>query len=400
MAETDGRQRWRLFAAALAVTVGVLWAGFLVAAAVASGENTDFMVYRGSVQSMLSGGSLYDFLLTGHTAQDLGFTYPPFAGVFLAWIGVGPLSAALLVWSLVQVASCVALAAIVWRRTPAAGGSTWLAIGVAASALVVTEPVSHGISIGQVSLVVVLLVVADLVVPPRWRGVLTGVAAAVKLIPLVFLPYYLLTRQWRAARNLGLGFAGATGLAFVLLPADSVRYWTDLVLRTGRVGEASARRNASLLGLLSHAGLTGTTLTLVWLGLGAVVCVVAFWRALRHHRRGEELAAILVVGVLSAVISPISWPHHLVWAPLAALYLVRGGPGWARAAGVVLWLAYLVNTPLMGFDDAAPDWLRWPEALIPLSLVALAVLGLPSRPADSARGVREREPERARPEAA
>ncbi|MCA0296201.1 MAG: glycosyltransferase 87 family protein [Actinobacteria bacterium] len=398
MAETVGRQRWWLFAAALAVTLGVLWAGFLAAAAVASGENTDFMVYRGSVQSMLEGGSLYDFLLTGHTAQDLGFTYPPFAGVFLAWIGVLPLSAALLVWSLVQLASCVALAAIVVRLVPGAGGSSWPTIGVAASALVVSEPVSHGISIGQVSLVMVLLVVADVVVPARWRGVLTGVAAAVKLIPLVFLPYYLLTRQWRAARNLGLGFAAATGVAWLLLPADSLQYWTDLVLRTGRVGEASARRNASLLGLLSHAGLTGTALTLVWLGLGAVVCVLAFRRAVRHHRRGEELAAILVVGVLSAVISPISWPHHLVWAPLAALYLVRGGPRWARVAGVVLWLAYLVNTPLMGFDDTAPDWLRWPEALISLSLVALAVLGLPGSAAGDAPPVRE--PERARPEAA
>jgi alpha-1,2-mannosyltransferase len=129
--------------------------------------------------------------------------------------------------------------------------------------------------------------------------------------------------------------------------------------------------------MLAHLGLDGSALQLVWLGLAAVIGALALWRAARHHRRGEELAAVLVVGVLSTVLSPISWPHHLVWASLVAIWLVLAAPRWAKALGAALWLGLVVGTPLMGFDDAAPAWLAYPEALVTLALVAVAVLGLP-----------------------
>lgn len=381
MAEAGRWTRWQVLAALLAIGVAAVFAVLLLVAMLANPEHTDFMVYRGSVQTMLEGGSLYGYSLNGQVDQGLGFTYPPFAGLALVWIGLVPLPVGLVVWTLAQLAFCVLLALIVWLRTPASGrvgpAESRLAVGVIAAALLLGEPVTHGTSIGQVSLAVVLLVVADAVLPDRWRGVLTGIAAAIKLTPLVLLPYYLVTRQWRAARNLGLGLAGATALAFAVLPGDSLRYWTSLVFATGRVGEVSARRNKSLLGMLAHLGLDGPALPLVWLGLAAVVAALALWRAARHHRRGEELAAVLVVGVLSTVLSPISWPHHLVWASLVAIQLVLSPPRWAKALGVVLWLGLVVGTPLMGFDDVAPAWLAYPEALVTLALVAVAVLGLP-----------------------
>jgi alpha-1,2-mannosyltransferase len=373
--------RWQLFAGLLAKTVGLVFAVLLVLAAVRNPNATDFAVYRGSVQSMLAGGSLYGFELTGHTAANLPFTYPPFAGLLLAPIGALPLEAGFLAWTLLQLLGCVLLAVLVFRGSPRRlrrpPAEERISLGLVLVALLLSDPVVHGVAVGQVSLLLVVLLVLDNLVVGRWRGVLTGIAGAVKLTPLVFLPYYLVTRQWREARNLGIGVAGATGLAFVVLPADSVRYWTELVFSTGRVGDVASRRNKSLLGMLAHWGLTDGVQVIVWLVLAAAIAGLALWRAARHHRRGEGLSAVLVVGVLSTVVSPISWPHHLVWASLAGVHLVLTGPRWARWLGAGLLVLLFANTPLMGYDDTAAAWLVHAEGLVTWGLVALAVLGFP-----------------------
>jgi hypothetical protein len=52
---------------------------------------------------------------------------------------------------------------------------------------------------------VVLLALADAVgaVPSRWRGVLVGIAAAVKLTPLLFVVFFLLAGRRREAAPVG-----------------------------------------------------------------------------------------------------------------------------------------------------------------------------------------------------
>ena len=56
---------------------------------------------------------------------------------------------------------------------------------------------------------------------PRWpRGILVGIAAAVKLTPAVFLLFFLLRRDLRSAARAGLSFAACTGAGFALAPRD------------------------------------------------------------------------------------------------------------------------------------------------------------------------------------
>src|SRR5262249_33688011 len=70
---------------------------------------------------------------------------------------------------------------------------------------------------------------------PRWpRGVLVGIAAAVKLTPGVFLLFFLLRRDLRSAARAGLAFAACTSAAFALAPHDSLRYWTQVAYQPAR----------------------------------------------------------------------------------------------------------------------------------------------------------------------
>ena len=72
------------------------------------------------------------------------------------------------------------------------------------------------------------LVIADCV-PRRtpWpRGLLLGLGIALKLTPAVFLLYFLLRRDNRAALTALASFAGATLVGFALAWSDSWEYWT------------------------------------------------------------------------------------------------------------------------------------------------------------------------------
>jgi hypothetical protein len=66
--------------------------------------------------------------------------------------------------------------------------------------------------------VLLALVVGDLALPDRIKGIGIGLAAGIKLTPLIFIPYLLFTRRVRAAAVSALTFAVTVGLGYVLLP--------------------------------------------------------------------------------------------------------------------------------------------------------------------------------------
>ena len=79
---------------------------------------------------------------------------------------------------------------------------------------VVLAPVRDTLGTGQINLVLMLLVMADCLLPgTRWpRGMGIGIAAAVKLTPLIFALFFVTGRQWRACA-VAIGTFVATGLA-------------------------------------------------------------------------------------------------------------------------------------------------------------------------------------------
>jgi alpha-1,2-mannosyltransferase len=376
-------ERTRILSVAL-VAVAVATAGVLVYGLVASrgvaGMLGDLEIYSGAINYALAGGDLYAYAYVHPTVHGLGFTYPPFAALVLAPFALMPLLVAKTLWTILTFVVVVACLSVLVRgaagtphRRPSverqgAAHIAWVA-GLAVPVLL-TYPFLHNLIVGQVSLFVIALALFDHLLPRRWQGVLVGLSAAIKLTPLVFLPYYLLTRQWRQAAVCAGTFAGASALAFVLLPGPSVAYWTDKLWQTGRVGRTDSTVNKSLLGMLTRQLPDGAPVTLIWLVVAAAVATLAYWRASRHLREGEALAATLAVGALSVAVSPISWPHHQLWLVLAAAWylLLRGRT--PLVLGIVLF-AIFFGYPW--FDDYAAGT-AGPLAAIGVELPALAVL--------------------------
>jgi len=386
--QATSRQRTRILASGLvvvAIACGVVLVTAL-SATTKSGILGDLEIYRGAIGYAFGGGDLYAWVYEHPTVKGLGFTYPPFAALVLSWLVFVPLTVAKMVWTAVTFAVIAACLWLLTRPDPGTrvGGSPSTALRVAWTAglaipVVFTYPFLHNLVVGQVSLFVIALALFDHTLPPRWRGVLVGLAGAIKLTPLVFVPYYLLTRQWRQAAVASGTFAAATGLAFAVLPQGSLAYWTDKLWQTGRVGRTDSTVNKSLLGLLARTFGDGTATKVVWVVLVLAVAALAYWRAARAFREDDLLGATLMVGALSVAVSPISWPHHQLWLVLVAAWWLLQRGRVPLVLGLVLFAVFL-GYPWFDDYQVTIDPLLRIGVELP-ALAVLLVLGVGPRPA-------------------
>ena len=246
----------------------------------------------------------------------------------------------------------IAVAAVPYWRFPVA----WSKVPLAVTMLCLV-PVWRTIGLGQVNLLLMAMVVSDVLVVTargsRWGGFLTGIAAAVKLVPLIFIVHLLLTgKRAAAARGTGsLRRIARPGAGHT--PAGS-RLLDSYLFQTNRIGPAQLPANQSLEGLIVRV----TDMSLwsshaAW-AIGAVLAVPALMLMLRYHRRGKSLYALCVTACFGLLLAPISWVPDWVWiAPIMValfswLQICEQGRGarWertARAAAVIAVIAVFTN---------------------------------------------------------
>lgn len=318
----------------------------------------DLDVYRIGGQTWLHHGDLYGPLPATQAGLRLPFSYPPIAAVLLAPLSLLPMPAAGALFSLATVAlTAVVLRVFLAAAWPAARPS-WRTVGWLLPAALLLEPVRNTISYGQVNVLLMALVAADCLAPgTRWpRGALVGLAAAVKLTPGAFVLFFLLRRDYRAARTAALSFCVTTAAGFLLAPRDSARYWTSVIFQTGRPGSPVYAANQSIQGVLARAGLDPHTAAglALWLALCAVTVLLAV-RGMRHAiDRGLDAWAVSLNAFAALLVSPVSWSHHWVWGETAMLVLACRGLRAPRGAQRRVVLASAVaGTALFA---VAPQW--------------------------------------------
>jgi alpha-1,2-mannosyltransferase len=155
----------------------------------------------------------------------------------------------------------------------------------------------------------------------------------------------------------------------VLAPGESVRYFGELLWRTDRVGAVDAVANQSLAGMLARLADTATAPRSWWVPLVLIVLVTGLRRARLAHERGDTVTALTLVGLTANLVSPVSWTHHLVFLPVAALLLAGLAADHRRprhAAAAVAVLAVCI---------ASPIWFR-PEHPVLGNAFALTLLAL------------------------
>jgi alpha-1,2-mannosyltransferase len=323
----------------------------------------DVDVYRLGARAWLDGHPLYQDHTVFHTevGLDLAFTYPPVSAIAfspLSWLSLHGATVAVTAVILVLLVVSTMLVLSRLDVPPTSNGPTrdvWLRRGVLALAISFAasflEPFESNFTYGQVNVILMTLVLADCL-PRRtpWpRGVLVGLAIALKLTPAVFLLYFALRRDGRAALTAVASFAGATLLGFALAWRDSLEYWTTTVRDTGRIGSVGYRKDQNIAGALARLDLTHTQQFAMWAVAGCALFAVTVWATRRVLHAGEPVLALNCIALFGLVVSPVSWSHHWVWvlpALITTSVLAYRHRNVALAAVTAVGVALLMWAPM------------------------------------------------------
>ncbi len=316
-------------AAVFAIALGGYLASIATHPASAMLKGFDLGVYlEGGQLARHSPATLYSWYQPGH--PGIQFTYTPFAAMVFAALSFVSLRALEDAGVVVSIAALVATLWIAFRELGVAerdrrAGATLLLAGVC----LWLEPVQRALYLGQVELVLMALIVWDMCQPAErrpWKGAGVGLAAAIKLVPLIFIAYLIITRRLRAAAVALAVFAVTIVAGFAALPHSSVQWWVHAnFLQASRTGFVGVISNQSLRGTLTRLIGSVASGQPAWIAAGVVVGVAGLAVGMALHRRGFQFDGLMTCALTALLISPISWDHHWVWvAPFLAVLAVHG----------------------------------------------------------------------------
>lgn len=346
----------------------------------------DSFVYYEAVHQWLDGGDLYSWY--ANPGQHLWpFTYTPLA----AWV-IAPLtwmsyqSATVLLIAATPLCAAVTAYAVLRQLAVAPQMARTLAPWLALIGVIALEPFPKTMEYAQVNAILMALVAVDLFLVPdrsRWRGALSGLAAAIKLTPAVAILVLLARREWRAAATMAGSAVGLTLLAALAAPAESWEFFTSAMWDPGRAGFADYSGNQNLKGAITR-GLPESTWNLTWAAC-SLLAVVAAWFLCRRLDRlrgaGDEAGGpgqddglilslqISVVMALGLLISPISWSHHWVWCLPVLMSVAAATWRWrSTALGVAGAAGFLVFVLAMQWwfpeqNHVEQNWPTWAKAV-------------------------------------
>ena len=346
----------------------------------------DSFVYYEAVRQWLDGGDLYSWY--ANPGQHLWpFTYTPLA----AWV-ISPLTwmsyqqATVLLIVATPLCAAVTAYAVLRRLAVAPRMARSLAPWLALIGVIALEPFPKTMEYAQVNAILMALVAVDLFLVPersRWRGALSGLAAAIKLTPAVAILVLLARREWRAAATMAGSAVGLTLLAALAAPAESWEFFTSAMWDPGRAGFADYSGNQNLKGAIAR-GLPEAAWNLTWAACSLLAVVAAWFLCRRLDRlRGAGGAAggtgqdddlilslqISVVMVLGLLISPISWSHHWVWCLPVLMSVAAAAWRWrSTALGVAGAAGFLVFVMAMQWwfpeqNHVEQNWPAWAKAV-------------------------------------
>ena len=341
----------------------------------------DLDVYRLGGSAILYGHALYGPLVQYH---GFPFTYTPFSAMLFVPLAVLSRQPAQLLWTAL---SLICLTGFLWQAVEYAAPrrsrrTRVLTTAVTLGLALLLRPVRENFELGQINIVLAFAILLDL----RRRtgripgGVLLGIAAAIKLTPLLFIPYLFLTGRRRDAITAAGTFLACTVAGALVALHASVQYWTKLAWDPSHVRAAGPEgpafvTNQSLYGFFSrvmqgseHVGMlyTGSSLLALAMGLGLAV----------HARRtGRAMIGDILCACTALLLSPISWSPHWVWVIPAMLWLTisEDAPRWGKPAAAGCFLLFALGPIYWVPNNTEYHWHGW-ELLAGNSYLLAAVV--------------------------
>jgi hypothetical protein len=274
---------------------------------------------------------------------------PPATLVVLPLVPLGFRGAAL-AWLAVNLAALAALAVMLVRIATRSERPPVPSIVTTFLLLTLWPPVLHGLAKGQWSILLAALVAVGWDAlergRPRAAGVWLGVAASLKVTPLLLLGYLVL-RQRRAAKAMVATIAASALVSLALFGVGPWRAWIVQARPNALAWQTWIANTASINGVIARLFAGGAFARPLYespalaqaltLGLTAFLIALAF-RATRAAPTTSDADRRLCAAwiALVVVLNPISWTHTVVIALVPLALLFEAAPRGALAAVLIL----------------------------------------------------------------
>jgi alpha-1,2-mannosyltransferase len=320
-------------------------------------QRIDFRVYYEAIASR--GTGLYDFR---YRINGLPFTYPPVAALVLRPLtSINELLAERLFFT-ASLAMVVVFAVVCVRMLPRRP-ATWIAVPLFIIFILFMMPSTLTLRLGQINAMIALLVLLDAVLLDRdsvFAGIGSGLAAALKVTPALAIVVFLAAGRRRAAAVGAATFGAATCFGALWYPSETTHYWTSVLWQTARVGNVKTGFNQrtpsltrpgtyctdfsnSIRRVVSWLPGSSGFHTSMWLGLAAIIVVVAAVRVRSALRRCNHLAVMTLISCAAYAVSPITWGHHLFFLGPMTLLTAGDGRSRVRVAAAVVAAALILD---------------------------------------------------------
>lgn len=271
----------------------------------------DLDVYKWGGMSATDPINLYE---TGHPTLGMPFTYTPFAALMFSVLGslraLTPVA-----WTILCLLALLRSSFLMARERLSAQLQTpplIVAIGIA-SMISITQPGTSSIRLGQISFILLWLILEDAYhVNQRFSGILTGLATAIKLTPAAFILLYILLKKKYTALTAMATLCATIILGWTILPTESRYYWRHLGPKVDTIGPVKSAEHWSLNATLHRITEGGNSV--IYLFFAVTILSLSLWLARTWWNADNRAAAIGLIGLGAGLASPFSWSHHWVLA--------------------------------------------------------------------------------------
>jgi alpha-1,2-mannosyltransferase len=325
-----------------------------------AGEFEDYTAYLSAAQAAAHHTDVYaTFLNHVQPIPVQGFDYPPVVAWLLQPLTGLPATTAATAWLFLLLACTVAGTAIIaYELLPA----TWPRLELTAVFAFLYAPVAYNLWHGQMSAVVYLFLALALRSWLRDKqvsiGVYIGIAALIKIAPVMLSVLLLRRRWWAACASLAVTLGVGVGGGILTLGAGTLREYVTRVLpvlgqQNGWIYNQSAA--GALNRLTGHSVLAfqppSLVLTILTVSIAVAAVAIAAWMVRPSEVSTEVRGAQFAVAILAMLLAgTVTWFWHLgvlliVLASVAAL--VASGTIRRPRSVVITAVAALVTTGLV-----------------------------------------------------
>jgi len=281
-----------------------------------------------NIQDLRHSGNIYANFVTE------AFSYPPGA-IFLFWpLQFLPLWLVLKGWMWLSVLCLAGSCAICyWHLRRRSALESWgFGCLLTVFAFSVYPPDIELLAWGQTASILLVLVVADsLLIPMRYRGILIGIATAIKIYPCLFIIMWLWRREWRQAFSAIASFIVVTGFA-ALFWFRSFTYFLKEIMIGGNewghlVNNYTARyASSSIDSFLQRSPFSAEAFNGALLNMASLaIMALGLFTAQRLWKRDARISSVICLVCAGNIASPVAWDHYFAFAPILILMVWEVG---------------------------------------------------------------------------